>query len=86
MPIINTRADLDALEGTPAYVDALAKLNGSMTAMVDAAVYPEGYGQPGYQGADVAPDWQSVEDLSSLQFLGFTKTEFAAVCAAAGIS
>lgn len=86
MPIINTRADLDALKGTPAYVEALAKLKGSMTVLVGAAVYPEGYGQVGYQGADVEPNWQSVEDLSSLQFLGFTKTEFAAVCAEAGIS
>lgn len=83
--LINTRADLDSLKGSPAYTEALRALKGSMTVTVDTAVYPQGYGQPGYSGAVVDPVWQPVEDLTSITRLGFGKDEFLAECAAEGV-
>ena len=52
--IINTRADLEALRGSPTYAAALGQLKSSMTPRQDKAVYPAGYGQPGYEGETVA--------------------------------
>jgi len=80
--IINTRADLDALKGTPAYAEAMGRLKATMTTQVDAAIYPDGYGQPGYTGAVVAPAWESMETLDTIERLGFTKDEFLAAFAA----
>ena len=80
---INTRADLDALQGTPAYAAAMATLNGSLIVKRDVAVYPEGYGQPGYSGPVVNSVWQDQENLESIAKLGFTKDEFLAAYAAA---
>ena len=81
--IINTRADLDALAGTPAYLEALHALAGSMSTMQDAAVYPEGYGQPGYVGPVVEADWADVETLGTIERLGFSRMSFEAEYAAA---
>ena len=83
MNIINTRADLDALAGTPAYLDALRALAGSMITTQDMAVYPEGYGQPGYAGPAVEPDWADVETLGTIERLGFSRASFEAEYAAA---
>lgn len=84
--IINTRADLEALKSdTAEYKSALGKLKASMTAKVDTATYPDGYGQTGYTGAKVDPVWTDKEDLSCIERLGFTKDEFEALCTAAGI-
>lgn len=82
--IINTRADLDALRGSPDYLEALRAVAGSLATAIDAAVYPEGYNDPGYAGPTVEPDWQNVETLSTIQRLGFaTRAEFEAEYAAA---
>ena len=81
--IINTRADLDALAGTPAYLDALRALAGSMITTQDVAVYPAGYGQPDYDGPVVEPDWADVETLGTIERLGFTRSSFEAEYAAA---
>lgn len=81
--IINTRADLDALAGTPAYLEALHALAGSTSTMQDAAVYPEGYGQPGYVGPVVEADWADVETLGTIERLGFSRMSFEAEYAAA---
>lgn len=78
-PLINTRADLDSLIGTPAHAAFIAKLKGSMTQRRNAAVYPEGYGQPGYEGPAVEPVWEDVEDLSTIERFGFTKDEILAL-------
>lgn len=83
--IINTRADLEALKGSGEYRSALLQLKASMTTRVDAAVYPEGYGQPGYEGEPVATVWQEVETLEAIERLGFSKSEFIALCASAGV-
>jgi len=78
-PLINTREDLDAIkESNPqAYSEFMQKLKGSMTRRTNTAVYPEGYGQPGYEGPVVDPVWEDVEDLSAIEHFGFTKADFA---------
>lgn len=81
--IVNTRADLDALRGTPAHLEALQALAGSMATSMDMAVYPEGYGQSGYVGPSVEPDWHDVETLAIIEALGFTRESFEAEYAAA---
>ena len=83
MIIVNTRADLDALKDTPAYLEALRLLAGTMSATVDAAVYPEGYGEPAYAGPEIAPEWRQVETLAGIERFGFTRESFEAERAAA---
>lgn len=73
--IINTREDLDAVQGTPAHDAFMVYLKGSMTRKQDAAVYPEGYNTPGYDGDKVEPVWSDVEDLSTIERFGFSKSD-----------
>jgi hypothetical protein len=75
--VINTRADLDAIAGTPAHAAFMQRLRGSMTQQQDTAVRPEGYGQPGYDGVVIAPVWEDVEDLTAITAFGFIKADFA---------
>lgn len=75
--IINSREDLDALAGTPEYDAFMAQLAGSMTRREDIQIYPDGYSQPGYDGPRLPPVWQEVEDLSTIERFGFSKTDFA---------
>lgn len=79
LPVINTREDLDSLkESNPAqYLEFMAYLKGSMTRQQNTAVYPEGYGQPGYEGPAVEPAWETVEDLTTIKRYGFKKSDFA---------
>ena len=82
--IINTRADLDALKGTPAYLPALRAIAGTMETTLNAAEYPEGYGDPSYSGPSVEPVWTIVETLETIHRLGFaSRAEFEAEYAAA---
>ena len=74
--IINTRADLDAIAGTPEHAEFMAALKGTMTRKQDTQVYPDGYGQPGYEGETLEPVWTDVEDLSTIERFGFTKKDF----------
>ena len=78
-PLINTRADMDSIAGTPEHAAFIASLKGSMTQRHDDAVYPEGYGQPGYAGPAVDPVWVDSEDLSTIERFGFTKDEILAL-------
>lgn len=75
LPVINTRADLDALVGTPAHAEFLRLLRGTITRMVDTQTYPEGYGTPDYTGQPLDPLWAEVEDLSSIERFDFTKAD-----------
>lgn len=75
--IINTRADLDAIIGTPEHEQFMQILKGSMTRKQDVQVYPEGYNQPDYEGEKLQPIWTDVEDLSMIERFGFTKADFA---------
>lgn len=73
--IVNTRADLDALLGTPAYAEVLRNILGSATTWVNAA--PEGS----------SPNWQMVTVLSTIERMGFLSVnDLLAECAAAGIA
>jgi len=71
--IINTRADLDALAGTPEHAEFMTFLKGSMTRKQDVAVRPDSYGQPDYEGDIIPPVWEDVEDLSTITAFGFSK-------------
>lgn len=79
---INSRADLDAISGTAEFAERIRALAGSMSIRTNIAVYPEGYGEPGYEGPDVEPVWDDVEDLTTIERLGFTKAEILAEVAA----
>jgi len=74
--VINSRADLDAIAGTPEHAEFMTALKGSMTRKEDQAVYPEGYNEPGYEGDKIDPVWVDVEDLSTIERFGFTKADF----------
>lgn len=78
-PIINTRADLDALSGTAEHAEFMRFLKGSMTRKQNAQVYPDGYGQPGYEGPALDPIWEDVQDLSTITAFGFVPTDFSGV-------
>jgi len=75
-PIIATRADLDALIGTPEHTDFMALLAGSARRKIDVADYPPGYGEPGYTGPPVEPVWGGVEDTALIERFGFTRADF----------
>ena len=87
--IINTRADLDALKGTPDYLRTLRAIGSTMETTVNSAEYPEGYGEPGYSGPSIEPIWTVVETLETIRRLGFAsraefEVEYAAATAEAG--
>lgn len=75
-PVINTRADLDAISGTPAHTEFMNRLAGSMTRRQNVQTYPTGYGQPGYEGPALEPIWEDVEDLSTIEAFGFSEADF----------
>lgn len=78
MPIINSRADLDAIKGTPAHAEFLHLLRGSLTRRIDTQTYPEDYGIPEYTGPKLDPVWAEVESLETITRFGFTKAELLA--------
>jgi len=73
--IINTREDLDTVEGTGEYFNFIQYLIGSTINKIDIQIYPENYNQPDYTGEKLEPIWQDVEDLSIIERFGFTKEE-----------
>jgi hypothetical protein len=74
--VINTRADLDAVEGTAEHAEFMQALKGTMTRKQDVQVYPDGYNLPDYDGEKLEPIWEDVEDLSTIERFGFTKADF----------
>lgn len=76
LPTINSREDLDSLQGTPEYDKFMELLKGSMTIKQDIAVYPDGYGSPDYEGEKINPVWTDIEDLSMIKRFGFSKEDF----------
>lgn len=78
-PIINSRADLDAIAGTPEHAEFMRFLKGSMTRKQNIQVYPEGYGQPDYEGPTLDPIWEFVEDLTTITAFGFVPANFEGV-------
>lgn len=75
LPVINTREDLDALQGTPEHFEFLRHLAGTLTQKRDTAIRPADYGRPEYQGPLIPPQWTDVEDTTTAQKFGYTKTE-----------
>ena len=76
LPVINSREDLDAIQGTTEHADFMEYLRGSMTRKQDVAVRPENYGKPEYEGEVIQPIWQDIEDLSTIERFGFSKVDF----------
>lgn len=74
--VINTRSDLDALQGTQTYADFMIRLKGSMTRRENQAEYPDNYSDPDYDGPTIEPVWVDVEDLTTIERFGFTKADF----------
>jgi hypothetical protein len=74
--IINTREDLEAAKGTPEHDEFMQALKGSMTRKQDVAVRPDNYNDPDYDGPEILPVWEDVEDLSTIKRFGFTKADF----------
>ena len=72
---INTRADLDNIQGTPEYNEFINLLKGSITRKQDIQTYPDNYNDPDYDGETLEPIWTDVEDLSTIQRFGFTKKQ-----------
>jgi len=72
---INTRADLDNIQGTPEYNEFINLLKGSITRKQDIQTYPDNYNDPDYDGETLEPIWTDVEDLSTIERFGFTKEE-----------
>ncbi len=75
--VINTREDLDAITGTQEHAAFMDFLKGTMTRKQDTAVRPDGYGSPEYAGEIIPPVWTDVEDLSTIERFGFSKSDFA---------
>lgn len=73
---INTREDLDAIQGTPEHTEFMQFLKGTMTRKQDTAVRPDNYSDPDYDGEVIAPVWEDVEDLSTIERFGFSKSGF----------
>ena len=69
--IINTRQDLDSIQGSPEYDQFITYLKGSITRQVNVAVYPENYNL--VIDEFIEPIWETVEDLTTIQNFGFTK-------------
>tara|TARA_R110000803_G_scaffold169484_2_gene232499 strand:+ start:999 stop:1235 length:237 start_codon:yes stop_codon:yes gene_type:complete len=75
--IINTRQDLDNIEGTSEHTEFMNLLKGSMTRKQDIQIYPDNYGEPDYTGETLETIWTDVEDLSTIERFEFTKGDFA---------
>jgi len=73
---INTREDLDAIQGTPEHAEFMQFLKGTMTRSQDTAEYPADYNEPDYDGPQVEPVWEDIEDLSTVERFGFVKSDF----------
>ena len=73
---INTREDLDAIQGTPQHAEFMQFLKGTMTRSQDTAEYPADYNEPDYDGPQVEPVWEEIEDLSTIERFGFEKSDF----------
>ncbi len=73
---INSRADLDNIQGTPEHTEFMKMLKGTMTIRQDTQTYPSNYNRPDYDGEKLEPIWDDVEDLSTIERFGFTKGDF----------
>jgi len=73
--IINTRQDLNKIQGTPEYNEFIILLKGTMSRKQNIQTYPDNYNEPDYDGEKLEPIWTDIEDLSTIERFGFTKEE-----------
>lgn len=74
---INSRLDLDAIQGTPEHSEFINYLKGTITQRRNIQEYPENYGKPDYTGEILEPIWEAFEDTSIIEKFGFTKEDLA---------
>lgn len=74
--IINSRQDLDNLKGTTYYTEFMKNLKGSIYRKQDIQTYPENYNSLEYSGEKLLPIWSNIEDLSTIERFGFSKSDF----------
>lgn len=76
--VIQTKSDLDATKGTPAYKEFLRLLKGSMTKKECTTVYPDGYDEDLKEGDEgfIPLEFEDVENLEEIQRFGFSKQDF----------
>ena len=75
--IIQTRADLDAISGTPEYFEFIKLLKGSLVKKICITVYPDGYDNtltPLDEGY-IPLVFENIENLEEIERFGFTKDE-----------
>lgn len=78
--IQHIREDQHAMRAALEAIDIAA---GTMDTTVNTAEYPEGYGDPSYNGPFIEPTWTVVETLETIHRLGFAgRAEFEAEYAA----
>ena len=79
--MINTRADLDALTGTPAHATFISALRGTLTRQGDGRTYPTNYnaqlraGDEGY----LAPQFVDIPDDTVAARYGYTRAALLAL-------
>lgn len=75
--IIQTRADLDAIQGTQEHKDFIKLLKGSLTKKVCITAYPEGYNEDLKDGDEgfIPLEFEAVENLEEITRFEFTKEE-----------
>ena len=61
LPVINTRDDLDAIDGTPEHDEFMAVLRGSLWRL---------------EKDDTAATWRAVEDNTTIERYGFVRADF----------
>lgn len=74
---INSREDLDAIQGTPEHSEFINYLKGTITQRRNIQEYPENYAKPDYTGEILEPIWESFEDTSIIEKFNFTKEDLA---------
>lgn len=75
--LIQTRADLDAIQGTSEYFEFIKLLKGSLVKKVSTTVYPENYDHSLQEGDEgfISLEFEEVENLAEIERFGFTKEE-----------
>jgi hypothetical protein len=75
--VIQTRADLDAAQGTEEYSKFIQLLKGSLTKKVCTTIYPEGYDDKLTEEDEgfIPLVFEDVENLEEITRFGFTKEE-----------
>jgi hypothetical protein len=79
--IIQTRADLDAIQGTQEHADFIQLLKRSLSKKVCTTIYPDGYDNTLQEGdiGYIPLAFAFVENLEEVSRFGFTKAEILAL-------